>query len=255
MENNNRDALGNALMESEPLYRQVKSNMIRSLTEGEWMPGKMIPSEAKLAKRYGVGISTIRAAISELAAAKVLVRKQGKGTFVSPHTEERSLYRFFHVVKDDGVKELPISELVSMKKGPPGNRVADILQLPRSPRESEVFRIRNILRVSGHPVVVSDVIIPAALFGGLNAKIIRESGTTLYAVYQSRYGINIIRTAEQLRAVKADQGVAEIFGIPAGDPVLEVQRIAYTFNDLPIEVRRSWVNTTDFHYLIDQGGE
>lgn len=255
MKDNHRDTLGNALLESEPLYKQVKNNMIRSLTAGEWRPGEMIPSESKLAERYGVGISTIRAAISELAAAKVLARKQGKGTFVSPHTGQRSLYQFFHVVKNDGVKELPVSELVSLKKGPPENRVADLLQLPRSSRESEVFKMRNILRVSGRPVVVSDVMIPATLFRGLNETIIRESGSTLYAVYQSRYGINIIRTVEELRAVKADAGVAKVFGIPAGDPVLEVNRLAYTFNNVPIEVRRSWVNTTDFHYLIDQGGE
>lgn len=255
MKDHHRDAIGNALLTSEPLYKQVKNNIIRTLTAGEWKSGEMIPSESRLAERYGVGISTVRAAISELATARILVRKQGKGTFVSPHNEQRNIYQFFHVVKNDGARELPVSELVALKKGKPENRVADLLRLPRASRESEVFKIRNILRVSGKPVVVSDVMIPASLFRGLSETIIRESGTTLYGTYQSRFGINIVRTAEELRAVKADTGVARVFGIPAGDPILEVNRVAYTFKDVPIEVRRSWVNTADFHYLIDQGGE
>ena len=248
-------ALSNALLASEPLYKQVEDSIIRSLSEGEWKAGEMIPSESKLAERYGVGISTIRAAIGELAAARVLARKQGKGTFVSPHNDQRNVYQFFHVVKNDGVRELPVSELLSLRKGRPDDRVADLLRLPRSSRESEVFKIRNVLRVSGRPVVVSDVNIPASLFKGLNETTITEGGNTLYAVYQSRYGINVVRTVEELRAVKAEASVARILGVKAGDPILEVRRIAYTFRNIPIEVRRSCVDTTDFHYLIDQGGE
>lgn len=252
---NEQDVLGDALLRSEPLYKQVKKNIIRSLTDGEWKPGEMIPSEAKLAERYGVGISTVRMAIGELAAARVLARKQGKGTFVSPHNEQRSIYQFFHVVRNDGVKQLPVSELVSLKKGRAENGVADTLRLPRSTAKADVYKIRNILRVAGEKVVVSDVVIPCALFPGLNEEILRSGGSTLYAVYQSRYGINIVRTKEELRAVKADAETARIFSIAEGDPVLEVTRVAYTFNDVPVEVRHSRVVTNDFHYLIGhQGG-
>jgi GntR family transcriptional regulator len=250
---NKREALVDPLSGSEPLYKQVKARIIESLTADEWKPGSMIPSETRLAERYGVGISTIRAAIGELVAARVLVRKQGKGTFVSPHTDQRSIYQFFHVVKNDGLKELPISELVWLKKGKPEDRAADLLRLPRA--TNEVFKIRNILRVSGRPIVVSDITIPASLFRGLTESIIKEGGKTLYALYQSKYGINIISTTEELRAVKAEAGIAKLLGLSAGTPVLEVSRVAYTFGKTPVEVRRGFVNTSDFHYFIAQGEE
>lgn len=249
-----RTALKGAMLASEPLYKQVRNEIIRSLAQGEWKPGDMIPSEPNLAARYGVGIATIRAAIGELVAAKVLARKQGKGTFVLLHDDRRSIYQFFHVVRNDGVKELPISELVSLKKGQADPDIADLLRLPRKPHSFDVFNLRNILRVSGIPVVVSDIVIPAALFPGLNENILRKGGETLYAVYQKHFGINIIRTVEQLRAIKADAFAAKVFGLPTGDPVLEVRRMAYTFNDVPVEVRRSRVETKNFYYLIDQGG-
>lgn len=248
------EMLRGALLAPDPLYRQVKNEIIRTLAKGEWKPGEMIPSEPKLAARYGVGIATIRAAIGELVVAKVLARKQGKGTFVSLHDERRSVYQFFHVVRDDGAKELPVSELVSLKKARADGEIADLLRLPRKPRALEVFKLRNVLRVSGAPAVVSDIVIPAALFPGLNEHIIRKGGETLYAVFQRHFGINIIRAVEQLRAVKADAVAARIFGLTSDDPVLEVRRIAYTFNDVPVEVRRSRVETKNFYYLLDQGG-
>src|SRR5690349_8982230 len=67
---------------ADPLYKQVRASLVDSLCRGEWKPGDALPNERSLAERYGVGVATIRAAIGELAAMHVLVRRQGKGTFV-----------------------------------------------------------------------------------------------------------------------------------------------------------------------------
>lgn len=248
-----REALQGALLAPGPLYKQVKHQLVRSLAEGEWKAGEMLPSESRLAARFGVGISTIRAAIGELVAARVLARRQGKGTFVPLHGDRLSIYQFFHVVRNDGTKELPVSELLSLRRAKADDEVADLLRLPRGAGSAQVFKLRNVLRVSAVPVVLSDIVIPAALFPGLSEAIVREGGTTLYAVYQSRFGISIVRTVEQLRAVKSDPAAARIFGARSGDPLLQVRRIAYTFNDVPVEVRRSRIDTRQFHYLLDLG--
>ena len=78
----------------QPLYKEVKSLLIRSLIEGEWKADEVLPSEPRLAARYQVGIATIRAAIGELVAAKFLVRKQGKGTGVSVQLASRGRRTF-----------------------------------------------------------------------------------------------------------------------------------------------------------------
>lgn len=247
-------ALPAALLAAEPLYKQVQGEIIRGLSDGEWKPGDMLPSEPKLAARFGVGISTIRAAIGHLVATKVLARKQGKGTFVSRHGERRSIYQFFHVVGDDGVKELPLSELISIKRAKADDEIADLLQLPRKARGSDVYRIRNVLKVSGIPVVLSDITISCELLPGLNETIIHRGGDTLYAVYQKHFGINIVRTVEQLRAAKSDAASARFLGVPAGEPLLQVRRMAYTFNNVPVEVRLSRVDTRNHFYLSDRDG-
>jgi GntR family transcriptional regulator len=81
-----------------PLYRQIKDFLIRSLEEGEWGPGDGIPSEGELAARFNVSQGTVRKAIDEMAAENLLVRRQGKGTFVATHSDPRSFYRFLRLV-------------------------------------------------------------------------------------------------------------------------------------------------------------
>lgn len=238
-----------------PLYKHVKDRIIESLSRGEWKPAELLPSEPKLAARYGVGISTIRAALAELAAAGIVVRRQGKGTFVGVHGEQRSVYRFFHVVRNGAPKDLPVSELVSFSKAFADDDAADRLQLPRGKSKPEVFKIRNLLRVQDIAVVVSDVVIPTNIFPGLTKELLRQGGRTLYAVYQRHFGITIIRAIEEVRSARADPLASKVFGIDAGDPILEVRRLAYTFNNRPVEIRRSQVDTRHHHYRIEQGDE
>lgn len=244
-----------ALAADSPLYKHVKDRIVESLSRGEWKPAELLPSEPKLAARYGVGISTIRAAMAELAAAGIVVRHQGKGTFVGVHGEQRSVYRFFHVVLNGAQKDLPVSELVSFSKAVADDEAAERLQLPGRKGRRAVFKIRNLLRVHDVAVVVSDVVIPVNIFPGLTKGLLREGGRTLYAVYQRHFGITIIRAIEELRSMRADALASKVFGIDAGDPILEVRRLAYTFNDRPVEIRRSQVDTRHHHYRIEQGDD
>ncbi|HET8610023.1 MAG TPA: GntR family transcriptional regulator [Burkholderiales bacterium] len=239
----------------QPLYKQVKQQVIQALASGEWKPGQVIPSEHKLAQRFGVAVSTVRAAIGELVAAKILVRKQGKGTFVPLHNNQHAIYKYFHVVRNDGFKELPLSELLSVKQAKADARVAKLLQLPQDAKSRAILRLTNLLTVSRTPIVLSYIQVPTALFPGLSAKMVREVGMTLYAVYQIRYGISIIKTIERVTAAKAEAEDARILCIRKGEPVLEIERLAYTFNGVPVEVRRSRVRTDQYHYLLTQGGE
>src|SRR2546422_9673494 len=85
-----------------PLYQQIKTLIVRSLQAAEWRPGEAIPSETELASRFQVSQGTVRKAIDELASENLLVRRQGKGTFVATHHEPRAQYRFLRLAPDRG---------------------------------------------------------------------------------------------------------------------------------------------------------
>src|ERR1700758_1170599 len=112
-----------------PLYQQIKGLITQSLESGEWKPGEIIPSEVELAARYKVSQGTVRKAIDELAADNLLVRRQGKGTFVATHTEEQIQYRFLRLAPDDGKPRGMERHFIECKRMRPPAPVARALDL------------------------------------------------------------------------------------------------------------------------------
>jgi len=241
-------------MKKLPLYKEVKNKIIQSLIAGDWRPGETMPSEPKLAERYRVGINTVRAAVGELVAANILVRKQGKGTFVSLYASGQTIYSFFNLVQVDGQRELPLRQLISLRKVTADNKTADHLRLPRKRSASKIFRLKILIKLGGTAVAMSEITIPAALFKNLARRGFDDGSVSLYGLYQENYGVTIIRVADMLGATGANTNVAAALGLHVGDPVLEINRIAYTFNDYPVEIRRTYVHTKNYRYLVDQGG-
>lgn len=231
-----------------PLYREVQWRITRALAAGEWKPGEAIPSESQLARQFKVSIGTIRRAIDELVAGRILVRQQGRGTFVATHTEDRTLFYFFHVVGKDGSREFPVSELLDFRKE---RADADDEKHFGLTRGSRVARARNLLKLAGKPVVLDDITVPAERFTRLDEATFRNREGTIYGLYQARYGVNVVRISERLSAAHAPADIAAILGMRTEQPVLQIRRIAYTYNDTPVEYRRSWINSTDHEYLSD----
>ena len=246
--NRRSEALSSSSLSLSPLYKEVKTRLTRGLVAGEWKPGEAIPSESRLAERFSVSIGTIRKAIDELVAERILVRHQGRGTFVAAHTEDRTLFYFFHIVGKDGNRELPTTELLSFRTGRATAIEEARLKLGRGAR---MLRIQNLLKLGGKPVVLDEINVPAALFPDLDEDAFRAREGTIYGLYQARYGISVIRISERLSAEHPSEHAAKVLQINARDPALMIKRVAYSYDDTPVEYRVSWVNTERHEYLSD----
>ena len=235
----------------QPLYLQIKDLLTQSLDAGEWKPGEAIPSETVLAARYKVSQGTVRNAIAVLAAENIVVRRQGKGTFVATHTEEQSsLFRFLRIRRADGVDEYPHSRLLDLRRGKASAEVARLLLL--RPGEA-VIVLRRVLEYSGEPVVLDEITLPAALFRGLTrARYDAYHGST-YSFFETQFGVRMVRADERIKAIAADATSGEILDVPGGTPLLAVERVAYTYGDRPVEWRRG-LCTTRKHYYLNQLG-
>src|SRR3954465_2001703 len=127
----------------QPLYLQIKALLEQSLEADEWRPGEAIGSEIELAARYGVSQGTVRKAIDALAADNLVVRRQGKGTFVATHTEEKvSLFRFLRIRGNDGRDEYPLSRLLDVRRGKASAETARLLALKAG---EPVILLRRVL--------------------------------------------------------------------------------------------------------------
>jgi GntR family transcriptional regulator len=233
------------LAAGRPLAEQVRSRLAEGMAAGEWQPGEAIPSEAQLARDFGVAIGTIRKAVDGLVAQQALVRRQGKGTFVAAHDPGRLMFHFFHVVGRDGTKSYPEVTTLDFRRERAGARHAAALGI--SPFE-KVIRIRNVLSLGGQRAILDDIALPAELFPGLTEKIFLARDNTIYHLYQSRYGINVLRTDERLRAALATREEAQVLGVAEGAALLEIRRLAFTFRDRPVELRLSRVDSEHFEY-------
>ena len=230
----------------QPLYVQIRELLERALEAGEWPPGTMIPSEIELASRFGVSPGTVRKAVGALAGANVLVRRQGKGTFVSTHTEEKSSnFRFLRIRANDGHHEHPVSRLVDLRRGKASAESARLLAMKSG---DGIFVLRRILEYGGTPAVLDEVTLPAALFAGLTRARYAAYPGSMYGFFETEFGVRMLRAQERLHAVAADRSSAELLRVAPGTPLLAVDRVSYTYGDRPVELRRGLCTTRDQHY-------
>lgn len=229
-----------------PLYGQIRVLIERALEAGEWGPGDAIPSEVDLAQRFGVSQGTVRKAVQSLAAENLLVRRQGKGTFVATHTEEKaSNFRFLRIRRDDGRPEYPRSRLIDLRRGRAGADLARTLALrPGDP----LFVLRRVLEYGGVPCVLDEITLPAALFRGLTRERCAAYPGSMYGFFEAEFGVRMLRAEERLHAVAAGRAHAALLHVAAGVPLLAVDRVAYTYADRPVEVRRGLCTTRHEHY-------
>jgi GntR family transcriptional regulator len=228
-----------------PLYRQIKDLLVRSLELGEWKPGEMIPSEMELAARFQVSQGTVRKAVDEMAAEHLLVRRQGKGTFVATHHEPRARYRFLRIVPDAGEPSPASSRFLDCRRV---RAPADVARLLAVRAGDAVIYVRRLLGFGGRPVVLDDIWLPGTLFKGLTAERLADYTGPLYGLFESEFGIRMIRADERIRAVAADDDAAALLEVAAGSPLLLVERVSTTYGERPVELRRGRTVTTAHHY-------
>ena len=228
-----------------PLYARVRDAILGRIVSGELRAGAMLPSEFDLGAEFGVSQGTARKALSELEQRGVLQRRQGRGTFVAVTTPERALFHFFRLREMDGSSAVPalINETVRKRRSTAAERAAYGQDV------ASVYQIDRVRSLSGTPGVAETMSVPAALFPGFAER--SPLPNTLYAFYQSAYGIAVVCAREALTAIAASPEDAEALGIAAGTPLLEVRRRAIDIAGRTVELRQSRYLTDGRYYDVE----
>lgn len=236
---------GSATPAFSPLYQQIKTLILQSLQGGEWKPGDVMPSEQELAGRFRVSQGTVRKAIDELAADNLVVRRQGKGTFVATHAERHIQYRFLRLQPDAGQEDRAERTIVDCRRMRATAEIGRLLGLRSA---DPVVLVRRVLAFGGVPTILEDVWLPGTPFKGLTQEALSSDQGPMYAFFESQFGVRMVRAEEKIKAVGATSEAAGLLDIPTGHPLLGVERIAYTYNDVPMELRRGLYRTDMHHY-------
>lgn len=227
-----------------PLYRQVRETLLRRIAEGRWAPGATVPNEHALALELGVSQGTVRKALDSLAAENLVERRQGKGTTVAEVTPARSLFKFFRIARPGGERVTPKSEGASTRRRKATREERAKLKLDTRDLIVEISRIRA---VDGSPAIRETIVVPLGRFPDLDR---RPIPNTIYALYQSGFGVNVVSANEELKAAVATREDAKALDVPAGSPLLEITRIAFDIDGKPVELRLSRCDTRRLVYAV-----
>jgi len=231
-----------------PLYKQVYSLLVSRIAEGIWRPAQVLPSEQALANELGVSQGTVRRAMDALAAENLILRQQGKGSFVAEHTQEHALFRFFRLSRPapDRGRITPTLGEEQLKKRPATEVERRKLKLRKN---APVVEIRRTRLIDGLPGVVEKIVLPVGLFPGIDKQ--EALPNTLYSLYQEAFGVSISVAKEELRAVLANKRDAKALGIEPGSPLLQIDRTALALDGQAVEWRVSRCDTRNIVYAVD----
>ena len=240
---NDRETPAN-IADFRPLYIQVKALILERMAKNQFKPGDLLPSEPRLAALFGVSQGTVRKALDELTAQNLLVRQQGKGTYVATHTVDRALFHFFHIAGDDGHRALPDSTVVSFSENRADTPEQCKLRLDQNERVIRIIRVRTL---NDEPVIFERISLPANRFGDLATHRPADLPNTLYRYYETRFHLAVISAIEKLKAVPAGVDDAKHLKVEYGHPLLEVDRVAIGHDNVSLEWRLSRCNTAHHH--------
>ena len=231
-----------------PLYQQIKKRITDSLVAGLWQPGQCIPSETELANLYKVSQGTVRKSVDELVIENILIRRQGKGTFVASHNEENSQLRFLRLTSSENKKEKLDSRLMTFEKEKANSNLAKLLGISSA---TTIVSIKRVLTFNQKPLILDFIKVPAASFRGLTPEKIIEKNGAMYRMYENDFGIQMLHAKEKITAIAANAEIADLLRIKKNSPILSVERISFTYENKPIEWRLGLCLTEHHHYASE----
>jgi GntR family transcriptional regulator len=114
---------------------------------------------------------------------------------------------------------------------------------------ASIYVIHRLLRFHGVPTVLDEIHLPSAQFKGLDESVLRKHQGSFYGLLESQYSITMIRAEERIKAVRAEAHAAGLLGVEVGEALLCVDRVAFTYGDRPIELRRGLCKTEAYSYV------
>jgi GntR family transcriptional regulator len=228
------------------MYVQISRALAERVARGVWRPGGVLPNEIELARELGVSPGTVRKALDRLEADRIVVRRQGRGTFVLDHDSDQLALRFSRLMDEGGNRAGDRHSIVlSQEFGPATSLEREHLALDRS---AGVVRTRRLREHNGRPCMHETTCLPVDRFG---IKSVDEVGDYQIVSFAQKRGVHLVRASEKVGAATAAIDVAELMGVQPGKILLKLDRVIYCLEGHPVEWRVALCALQNSHYLAD----
>jgi len=226
-----------------PLYRQISAQLEALIAEGAWDHSEALPSDTVLSARLGTSTMTVRQAIHQLVAKGLVIRIQGRGTFLLPRTMSIDSRRLCGFSEDARSRSFtPTSRILAFEQVTPSAVISEYLGVSR---HKTVLHIRRLRMLNGVPAVLMTNYVA---YTAITQKELEETGS-LYAVLTQK-GITPVGANETIRAIGADEEDARLLNVQPGTPLLLVERNAFGADGKPIEYSLSKTRGDLYSYSV-----
>jgi GntR family transcriptional regulator len=226
-----------------PVQDQIASYLRDGILNGDFPPGKKLPSSRDLTEMFGAAAQTIRNAINMLEKEGLAYTRQGSGVFARQHRQRKMTPASYKNPPTDGGKYQWLTaaeqkgmvgrvELLGVEEGKPPAAVREVFGLPE---EGHAMLRRQVLYLDDQPCELVEVYFPLDLARGTaiaeNRKIKGGAGRVLQEA-----GLPPLRCVDKVAARWPTPEQARVLQMPTKLPVLRQFRVTYSVDDRPIQV-------------------
>jgi GntR family transcriptional regulator len=212
---------------------------------GEWKPNTAIPNEGDLAREFGVSSGTMRKALDMMESERLLTRRQGRGTFVNDQASDELAVRYSNIRTADGERVTADATVLQVSQGTANP--AECARLRLKP-DDRVWRIERLRQHKGKPFMVEEVVLPAALFPGLDE---HKDFSQRIVVLTKQFGILLGKGEERISMAAASPEVAQALSLEAGAPLLVLDRLVFALDGRAVEWRLGRGQFADKYYQAE----
>lgn len=233
-----------------PLYVQLMEELETSIRNGVYKPGDKIMTEAEMAKEYGVSLITVRKAVGSLIEKGLVVRKQGKGTFVTKPKYSRNMKKlqsFTEMCEQMGVK--PGAQVLENRLIMADKKVADRLGIEPG---SNVVYISRLRLADGEPVQVEKSYFPLKYAFLLEEDL---NNGSMFECLKEKAGAKVASSEKMIELCRATAEEAALMDVKKGDYLLFVKSTAYDENGEPMYAGIQLINGDRFSLYVYESGK
>lgn len=233
-----------------PLYVQLMEELETSIRNGVYKPGDKIMTEAEMAKEYGVSLITVRKAVGSLMEKGLVVRKQGKGTFVTKPKYSRNMKKlqsFTEMCEQMGVK--PGAQVLENRLIMADKKVADRLGIEPG---SNVVYISRLRLADGEPVQVEKSYFPLKYAFLLEEDL---NNGSMFECLKEKAGAKVASSEKMIELCRVTAEEAALMDVKKGDYLLFVKSTAYDENGEPMYAGIQLINGDRFSLYVYESGK
>lgn len=224
-----------------PLHQQLYEILRGNIVRGLWQAGTMIPTEPELIGHYKISRTTVRQVMDRLVGEGLIIRKQGRGSFVAEPRLEQGLVRIISFTEDmrqRGFTPGTFVRAAEMVAAP-----ADVAQKLGCDEGDTLVRLERLRLANGEPMSLEESFFLSQRVPGL----LKYDFATqpLRLVLESTYGLVMDHARQVIRALQAGSVLAKLLNVDARDPILQLERVSYLQDETPVEFLR-------VHYRADR---